>query len=185
MSAAPRRAASYPAAEEPGNRENGTSHGASRMRDRTRESARVNGSVGAASGPSADTRVPGGPKPRLYEAPFAHVWDELLRYVNRRRLWRLAHRDEELGLISVRCVVPIVRFVDDLTVWVALDANGLTRVNALSRARRRDFDLGMNRRRIARMLRMLDRRLGPTARLSESTAGSGRDTPSEAAPGAS
>ena len=148
------------------------------------ESARTRLSADV-SGRSADTRVPGGPEPRLYEAPFARVWDELVQYVHRRRLWRLAHRDEELGMISVRCVIPIVRFVDDLTVWVTLDGNGLTRVNALSRARRRDFDLGMNRRRIARMLRTLDRRLGPQARLSESAAAGERDDPSEAAPGAS
>ena len=155
------------------------------MRDRTPESARTDLSSDADSGPSADTRVPGGPEPRLYEAPFARVWDELLRYVDGRRLWRLAHRDEELGMISVRCEMPIVRLVDDLTVWVALDGNGLTRVNALSRARRRDFDLGMNRRRIARMLRTLDRRLGPEARLSEPAPADGRDAPPEATPGAS
>ncbi|WP_419950879.1 DUF1499 domain-containing protein [Candidatus Palauibacter sp.] len=155
------------------------------MRDRTPESARTDLSSDADSGPSADTRVLGGPEPRLYEAPFARVWDELLRYVDGRRLWRLAHRDEELGMISVRCEMPIVRLVDDLTVWVALDGNGLTRVNALSRARRRDFDLGMNRRRIARMLRTLDRRLGPEARLSEPAPADGRDAPPEATPGAS
>lgn len=137
---------------------------------------------GAVSGTSADTRRPGGPASRLYETPFAHVWDELLRYVQRRRSWQLALRDEDLGMISVRCVVPLVGFVDDLTVWVRLDGNGLTQVDALSRARRRDFDLGMNRRRITRMLRALDRTLGPAAKLSERRAGVGSEGPAAPRP---
>ncbi|WP_419167305.1 DUF1499 domain-containing protein [Candidatus Palauibacter sp.] len=141
--------------------------------------------AGEVSGTSADTRRPDGPEPRLYQAPFACVWDELLRYVRRRPSWKLVLSDEDLGLISVRCVNPVLRFVDDLTVWVALDGNGLTRVDALSRARRRDFDLGANRRRIRRMLLWLDRALGPAARLSESAGTAEPGPPSEALPGAS
>lgn len=167
MSTAPRRAASYPAAEPPGNQREGTTRVASRMSGSNSESAGGSGLHGAVSGTSADTRRPDGPASRLYGTPFAHVWDELLRYVRRRRSWQLALRDEDIGMISVRCVVPVVGFVDDLTVWVRLDANGLTRVDARSRARRRDFDLGINRRRISRMLRSLDRTLGPEAKLSE------------------
>lgn len=177
MSTAPRRAASYPAAEPPGNRSEDATHMASRMRTGDSESAGGSGLRGAAGGTSADTRRPDGPASRLYGTPFAHVWDELLRYVRRRRSWQLALRDEDLGMISVRCVVPVVGFVDDLTVWVRLDANGLTRVDARSRARRRDFDLGINRRRISRMLRSLDRTLGPEAKLSETV-------PAEAGDGA-
>ena len=121
--------------------------------------------------PSADTRAPGGPEPRVYEVAFSRVWDQLLMYVRRRWWWTLAHRDEDLGLISVRCTVPLLRWVDDLTIWVALDSNGLTRVDAFSRAQGRDFDLGMNRRRIRRLLGSLDRALGPQARLVESPSG--------------
>lgn len=129
---------------------------------------------------SADTRAPGGPEPRLYEVAFSRVWDQLLRYAGRRWLWTLAHRDEDLGIISVRCSVPLLRWVDDLTIWVALDANGLTRVEAFSRARRRNFDLGMNRRRIRRMLKSLDRALGPQARLTDpAPGGDAWDAPGE------
>lgn len=155
------------------------------MTEGSRASGSGPGAPPEVPGSTADTRLPGGPEPRLYDAPFASVWDELLSYVGRRRAWRLAHRDEDLGLISVRCVWPIVRFVDDLSVWVALDANGLTRVDALSRAQGRDFDLGMNRRRIARMLGWLDRRLGPTARLFESGREIAAQRPMEAPPEAS
>ncbi|WP_420633686.1 DUF1499 domain-containing protein [Candidatus Palauibacter sp.] len=156
-----RRAASYPAAAGAGNR--GNADGT--VTEGPPEAAPASGLARWFRENSADTRHPDGPEPRLYETPFSDVWDELLRYVDRRWWWRLAHRDENLGLMSVRCVFPILRFVDDLTIWVALDANGLTRVEAFSRARRRDFDLGANRRRIRRMLRSVDRALGPAARL--------------------
>lgn len=115
---------------------------------------------------AADTRPPGGPEPRLYEVPFACVWDELLAYVDKRPRWRLLHKDEELGLISVACTSLVFRFMDDLTIWVTLDSNGLTRVEALSRSRRGRGDLGVNRRRIDRMLSRLDAALGPAKRLS-------------------
>ena len=120
---------------------------------------------------SADTRAPDGPEPRLYEVAFSRVWDQLVRYAERRWWWTLAHRDEDLGLISVRCAVPLLRWVDDLTIWVALDANGLTRVEAFSRARRRNFDLGTNRRRIRRMRNSPARARGPRARLPDAAPG--------------
>ncbi|MCG8466671.1 MAG: DUF1499 domain-containing protein [Gemmatimonadetes bacterium] len=114
----------------------------------------------------ADTRRAGGPEPRLYETPFARVWDEILAYVDAHGRWALLHKDEELGLITVACTTPVFRFVDDVTIWVALDDNGLTRVDALSRSRRGRGDLGANARRIVRMLRSLDAALGPSARLA-------------------
>ena len=129
---------------------------------------------------SADTRAPDGPEPRLYEIAFSRVWDQLLHYVGRCWWWTLAHRDEDLGLISVRCSVPLLRWADDLTIWVALDSNGLTRVDVFSRARRRDFDLGMNRRRILRMLRSLDRTFGPRARVLDPPADAHVERPGEA-----
>lgn len=114
----------------------------------------------------ADTRRPGGPEPRLYETPFARVWDEILAAVEKRGGWALLHKDEELGLITLACTTPILRFIDDLTIWVALDDNGLTRVDALSRSRRGKGDWGVNRRRIDRMFHALDLALGPSARLA-------------------
>lgn len=113
----------------------------------------------------ADTRGRSGPEGRLYAAPFAQVWDAILTQVAARRGWVLAHKDEELGIITVRCRTPVFRFIDDLTIWVALDENGQTRVDALSRSRVGKGDLGVNGRRIARILSTLDRALGPNARL--------------------
>ena len=115
----------------------------------------------------ADTRRSEGPEPRVYEVPFAQVWDELLAFIDGRRGWDLIHKDEELGLINVTCSTPVFRFVDDVTVWVALDANGLTRVEVLSQSRRGTGDLGVNQRRIDRLLRALDSRLGSSTRLTD------------------
>ncbi len=101
----------------------------------------------------------------MYAAPFAQVWDAILQQVASRRGWVLAHKDEEMGIITVRCRTPVFRFVDDLTIWVALDENGQTLVDALSRSRVGKGDLGVNGRRIRRVLSTLDQALGPNARL--------------------
>lgn len=113
----------------------------------------------------ADTREPDGPAGRCYTVAFARVWDEILGQIERRRGWKLSYLDEELGIITATCTSLVFRFVDDLTIWVELDENALTRVEALSRSRVGDFDLGVNRRRIARLFGSLDRTLGPGSRL--------------------
>lgn len=115
---------------------------------------------------SADTREPGPPDGRTYAASFAAVWDALLEDIRGRRGWDLAHADEDLGMLTVRCRTPVLRFVDDLTVWVRLDENAMTRVDARSRARVGSGDLGVNRRRLEKMMGRLDRALGEEARLA-------------------
>lgn len=113
----------------------------------------------------ADTRAEDGPEGRLYMAPFARVWDALLEEIRRRPRWELAHQDEELGMLTVRCRSLALRFVDDLVVWVGLDEDGLTRVEARSASRVGKGDLGVNRRRVVGLLENLDRAVGPEARL--------------------
>ncbi|MFQ5690613.1 MAG: DUF1499 domain-containing protein [Gemmatimonadota bacterium] len=115
---------------------------------------------------AADTRAANGPDGRIYTAPFARTWDALRRDVAARRGWSLAHADEDLGMLTVRCRSPVFRFVDDLTIWVILDENGLTRVEARSCSRTGRGDFGVNRRRIVRLLQRLDRRLGQGARIA-------------------
>lgn len=114
---------------------------------------------------SADTRAPGPPRGRLYAAPFARVWDALLSDIRQRRRWELAHADEGLGMLTVRCRSRLFRFVDDLTLWIGLDENGMTRVDARSRSRVGDGDFGVNRRRIRGLLRRLDDAVGGGTRL--------------------
>jgi hypothetical protein len=133
---------------------------------------------------SADTREADGPDGRVYTVPFATVWDELLGLVEGQGRWRLKHRDEELGIITVSCTTPVLRFVDDLTIWVALDSHGLTRVEMLSRSRRGQGDMGTNGRRVERLLKRLDDRVGPSNRVVDRRGGprSSRETPGRASP---
>jgi hypothetical protein len=108
----------------------------------------------------ADTRRSGPPSGRRYAVPFARVWDEMCAIVDDRWGWEMAHADETRGLATVTCRTPVLPFVDDLAIWVSLDDDGFTRVEARSRSRIGKGDLGVNRRRIQRLLRHLDDRLG-------------------------
>ncbi len=113
---------------------------------------------------AADTRVTAGLEGRLYAVPFARVWDQLLRGVDGRSRWDLVHRDEEMGLVTVNCRGLLPGRAEDLSVWVTLDDNGLTRVDARCGSRgRRDGRAG--ERRIRQILCDLDRALGTEARI--------------------
>ncbi len=122
---------------------------------------------------ASDTRRDDGPEGRVYQVAFARVWDHLLSDIESRARWTLDHKDEELGIISVSCRSAVLRFVDDMTIWVALDENGLTRVEVLSRSRVGRGDFGMNRRRIEGLLGRLDAAVGIGNRLSPSKSGAG------------
>lgn len=113
---------------------------------------------------SVDTRSAGGPEGRVYAVPFATVWDRLLTEVAERPRWDLVHHDEELGLITVACRSVFPPRTDDLTVWVRLDVNGLTRVDVRSEPRSRRT-LGASERRVRNLLARLDSALGPDARV--------------------
>lgn len=106
----------------------------------------------------ADTRTAGPPDGRRYAAPFAEVWDEILEQVDERTRWTLVHSDETEGLLTVKCRSRVFNLVDDMSVWVSLDEDGLTRVEARSRARSGHGDLGVNERRIRKLMRHLDGR---------------------------
>lgn len=112
----------------------------------------------------ADTRASRGPSGRTYTAPFARVWDAIMKDIRTRRRWELVHADEELGIVTARCRT-FLGFVDDLTIWVGLDENALTRVEARSRSRRGKGDLGKNRRRLRGFFDRLEDALGPSARV--------------------
>lgn len=120
---------------------------------------------GGGPAPAADTRSPGGPEGRLYAVPFARVWDAIPTVVARRRLWRIVHADEEIGLATIVCRLPGAGIAGDLSVWVRLDDNGLTRVDARAGTRSRWPGPGTSRRRLDRFLAGLDRAVGPGARI--------------------
>ena len=108
----------------------------------------------------ADTRGAGTPSGGRYAASFARVWDEIVAYAGGQPRWRIVHADETSGILTLTCRSRVFRFVDDLTVWVSLDREGFTRVEARSRARVGRGDLGVNRRRVERLMAHLDASFG-------------------------
>jgi hypothetical protein len=114
---------------------------------------------------AVDTRSPAGPEGRVYAVPFASVWDRLISEVARRSRWELVHQDEDLGLITVACRGVLPGRSDDLTLWVRLDGNALTRVDARCELRSRR-GAGVGERRVSEILKRLDAALGPAARVS-------------------
>ena len=110
---------------------------------------------------TVDTRSGTGVDGRVYAVSFARVWDLLVAKVAERTRWELIHQDEDLGLITVACRGVLRGRADDLTIWVRLDGNGLTRVDVRSESRSR----GTGERRVRELLTRLDRGLGPDARV--------------------
>ncbi len=108
----------------------------------------------------ADTREAGPPRGGRYAASFAAVWDEIVAYAGRSVRWRVIHSDETGGILTLTCRSPAVPLAGDLTVWVSLDEEGFTRVEALGRSRMGRGDMGTNRRRIERLIGHLDETFG-------------------------
>ncbi|MEN8376994.1 MAG: DUF1499 domain-containing protein [Gemmatimonadota bacterium] len=97
---------------------------------------------------------------RTYAVPFERVWRAVLRIVQREGRWKFASADDASGTIQVEVRSAIIAMPGELTVRIALDRNAQTRVDARAVSRKARTDLGMNARRIARLLRELDGELG-------------------------
>ncbi|HEX2205449.1 MAG TPA: DUF1499 domain-containing protein [Longimicrobium sp.] len=106
---------------------------------------------------------PDSPDPRLrgraYAVPFAEVWEAALETAAGRPRWTVVESDARAGEIRAEARTLLWKFVDDVTVRVSLDGDGLTRVDVASASRKGSFDFGTNARRIARFLHALDRRI--------------------------
>ncbi len=96
---------------------------------------------------------------RTYLVAYARVWDEIIEMIGSRPRWNLVHADESSGSIRAEAQTLVFRFVDDVRLKLKLDQDALTRVDMWSGSRVGNFDLGANRRRIARFFKDLDRRL--------------------------
>lgn len=104
---------------------------------------------------SDDPRLRG----REYTLPFSRVWEAVLEVAGARRGWTVLSADARAGKVAAEARTLVWRFVDDVEITVALDAMGLTRVDVRSASRVGRGDFGTNARRIARFLRLLDRKL--------------------------
>lgn len=96
---------------------------------------------------------------RTYAIPFERVWATALALATERKGWTVIRADDQDGLIQAEVRTRLLRFVNDVTIRVALDPNAQTRVDLTSVSRRGRGDLGANARRVGRFLRLLDRRL--------------------------
>ena len=118
----------------------------------TRSSSQIRSETDPAA---ADPRLRG----RTYAIPFDRVWRTALDQVNETRGWTLVHADDLAGIIRCECRIPVLGAIDDLFVRIHLDEHAQTRLDLVSKARERRYDLGIDTRRIARFVDRLDRRM--------------------------
>lgn len=116
----------------------------------------VTTNVAETSAVAEDPRLRG----RTYAVPFEDVWRAALSLVDGgQRGWRLVSADDREGVIVAEARTLVLRFVDDVTIRIALDQDAQTRVDVRSASRVGRADGGVNSRRIGRFCRRLDRRL--------------------------
>lgn len=85
--------------------------------------------------------------PHVYRATAAHVFDAALHVVNRLPRWSLVTYAEEQGEIRAEARTLVLRFVDDVLIRIAEQAQTTTvHVRSASRVGRGDF--GQNARNI-------------------------------------
>jgi uncharacterized protein (DUF1499 family) len=112
---------------------------------------------------------------RAYPVPFSQVWEAALETARTRPRWTVTEASPRRGEIAAEARTVLWRFVDDVTIRVSLDGDGMTRVDVVSQSRVGAADLGVNARRIARFLHALDRHLRRRAGAAEQRkSGSGR-----------
>lgn len=112
---------------------------------------------------------------RAYPVPFAQVWEAALETARTRPRWTVTAASPRRGEIAAEARTVLLRFVDDVTIRLSLDGDGMTRVDVVSQSRVGGADLGVNARRIARFLHALDRHLRRRAGAAEHRkSGSGR-----------
>jgi uncharacterized protein (DUF1499 family) len=123
------------------------------------------GASGGSGAEVVDTRQRGQPEGCVYAVPFAEVWDLVASEIQSQRGWDLVHADEERGMFTVVCRSRFPKRTDDLTIWIRLDENGLTRLDIRSSSREGRRQPGGLRRRVESLLGSVERSLGPGARV--------------------
>jgi hypothetical protein len=125
--------------------------------------------------PPATRTDPRSPDPRLrgrtYAIPFDRVWTAACALAGGGLpRWRLLTTDDEKGRIDAEARSLTLRLRDRVHVDVALDENGLTRVDVSVTPARRWLDLGRGRRVVGRFVRRLDADVhAATAQIIDST----------------
>lgn len=102
---------------------------------------------------AADPRL----RTRRYAVPYRAVWEAAVATAGAMPRWTLTAHDPRSGRLQAEARTPVFGFTDDVSVTLALDAEGMTVVDVASASRVGRADLGVNARRIRRYLRRLDR----------------------------
>lgn len=99
---------------------------------------------------------------RSYAIPFERVWSAALVVAEDEVTgWAVQRWDDRAGIVYVESTSRFPRRVDDVRIHVSLDPNAQTRLDVNTRPRSGRFDLGLNARRVASFLELLDRALAP------------------------
>lgn len=101
------------------------------------------------SGPSLRTRT--------YAADPAAAFATAKAVAAARPRWKIVRENAAKGFIQAEARTKFIRFVDDVTIWVAPGERGGSIVNVESRSRVGLGDLGTNARRVSDYLEALDR----------------------------
>jgi uncharacterized protein (DUF1499 family) len=106
---------------------------------------------------------PGPPYPEVQpldlELSPAEAYDLAVAVARRIRSWRIVRESPQEGWLAAEARTPLLRFVDDVRVWVEARSGGGCRVHVRSRSRLGRGDFGSNAARIQSFLRLVRERV--------------------------
>ena len=95
---------------------------------------------------------------RTYAIPFGTVWDAAVSLADGNlKGWKIVTMDDHAGLIVADVDGRVLPFPSRVEIFIRLDDNAQTRVDASARGRSAGVNRGVHARRIRRLLRFLDR----------------------------
>jgi uncharacterized protein (DUF1499 family) len=93
----------------------------------------------------------------VHSLPYALLWEAALELARGTSRWSVTSSDSSRGEIVVEATSRFFGFVDHVVIRVSLDDCGLTRVDLTSHSRAGRYDFGVNRRRVQKYLRRLQK----------------------------
>jgi uncharacterized protein (DUF1499 family) len=86
------------------------------------------------------------------------AYDLALATARRMRGWRIVQESPQEGSLNAEAKTPLLRFVDDVRVWIEARSGGGCRVHMRSRSRVGQGDFGANASRIRAFLQLVEKR---------------------------
>ena len=98
-------------------------------------------------------------EPRVYERDPEEVFDAVCEVVDRHPRWTPETDNPKQMRLDVEVRTKLVRFIDDMIIWVQPTEGGKAEVSVRSSSRVGRADLGQNARTIEELFERLDRRI--------------------------